>query len=147
METISTTNQDQNQSSSEGGEGTVASHVLDSEIIPELDADRDEEEEPYPLRKAEIEERLEKVALDGLANLYHAITGKECEKYVALGMATSAVSTLKHSHAQLKEELLNAAKAVHSLGNHNNKDGLLPIEDCPHPNCIRRLALATKENQ
>lgn len=49
-----------------------------------------------------------------------------------------------NSHAQLKEELLNAAKAVHSLGNHNNKDGLLPIEDCPHPSCIRRLALATK---
>lgn len=52
--------------------------------------------------KEEIAERLRPTALQGLANLYHAITGEDCEEYVALGMATSAVSSLIYERDQLR---------------------------------------------
>lgn len=66
-------------------------------------------EEPTELRKREIEERLEKVALDGLVNIHRAITGKTCERYVSLGMATSAVSALKARCTELEAALRGQA--------------------------------------
>lgn len=54
--------------------------------------------------KLEIENRLKESALDGLCNLYHAITGQHCERYVSLGMATSAVSTLINERDGLRAE-------------------------------------------
>lgn len=58
--------------------------------------------------KAEIEARVKEDALGGLSNIYHAITGNSCEKYVALGMATAAVSSLRVD----RDELLKAAKGM-----------------------------------
>lgn len=52
--------------------------------------------------KAEVERRAEKGALQALANLYHAITGKDCERYNAIGMATSAVSSLMADNASIR---------------------------------------------
>lgn len=60
---------------------------------------------PSPVVGNQVEQRLEKVALDGLANLYRAITGKECERQYALGMATSAVSVLLHERDSLRAQL------------------------------------------
>lgn len=45
----------------------------------------------------------------------------------------------------LKAELWKAALAVHQLSSHNDQYGLLPFDQCMHPNCIRWLALATIE--
>jgi hypothetical protein len=80
-------NEDQNLSETPAQSGVAASNGKTVEVANAND-------EPTSLRKLEIEERLEKVALDGLCNLYHYITGKTCERYVSLGMATSAVSAL-----------------------------------------------------
>lgn len=75
---------------------------------------------PSQLRKLKIEERLEKVALDGLCNIYRAITGKDCERYVSLGVATSAVSKLKHSHAALYEALKYAVENIQGIMDGND---------------------------
>jgi hypothetical protein len=51
----------------------------------------------------------------GLANLYHVITGRTCDKHVALGMATSAVSSLQFQLEQVTKErdtLRNSASLV-----------------------------------
>ena len=60
--------------------------------------------------KQRVEQRLEGVALDGLANLYHAITGKTCERYIALGMATSAVSSLISERDALRDDAERLAR-------------------------------------
>lgn len=43
------------------------------------------------------------VRWSGMTNLYRAITGKECDESVALGMATSAVSSMLAEMSRLKE--------------------------------------------
>lgn len=53
------------------------------------------------LSAAEAEKRLEKVAIGGLVNIYHAITGTDCPRYLALGMATSAVAALQRERDAL----------------------------------------------
>jgi hypothetical protein len=75
--------------------------------------------------KAEVEQALGKVAVRGLQNLYHAITNKDCEPYVALGMATSAVSTMKRSHAALVAALESIANSPHcSYDSYHGAEGL-----------------------
>lgn len=46
----------------------------------------------------------------GLVNIYHVITGEACPHGVALGMATSAVSSLKSENAALREQLDRACE-------------------------------------
>ena len=45
------------------------------------------------------------VAVTGLVNIYHAITSETCERYVALGMATSAVSALMSERDALRQRV------------------------------------------
>lgn len=56
--------------------------------------------------EAQIEARID--GIGGLVNIHHAITGKQCPRYVALGMATAAVSDLifKSKLLELENERL-----------------------------------------
>lgn len=47
----------------------------------------------------EIEAGIDGVG--GLVNIYHALTGNDCPCHLALGMATSAVSSLKAERDRL----------------------------------------------
>ena len=56
----------------------------------------------------EILEQFNVRLTTGLVNIYHVITGEACKHGVALGMATSAVSSLKSENAALREQLAEA---------------------------------------
>lgn len=84
---------------------TITSSSTVEEATEALAAEREASYGHSALRKSEIEEQLGRVAVRGLANIYKFITGNECENYVALGMATSAVATLKRDRDELKAEV------------------------------------------
>lgn len=63
-----------------------------------------------------LQERYDKLIAErnalrtGLHNIYHVITDEECNAAVALGMATSAVSSLINQNTALREQLARAGE-------------------------------------
>jgi hypothetical protein len=69
----------------------------------------------YRSTPEEIEVRLKENAITGLVNIYHALTGQDCPRHLSLGMATSAVSSLKHRAEANEKKIARLKEALREL--------------------------------
>lgn len=79
----------------------------------------------------------------GMANLYHFITGKDCDEQVALGMATSAVSSLKAegdrlraSNLELLEVLRDCTGVINDMRSENRLHGHITDANAKYLNTV-----------
>lgn len=81
----------------------------------------DRDSEGAWMRMIDLSKELEKelaAARKGYVNIYKAITGKDCDESVALGLATSAVSTVQRELAAANAKVEKLKKVLGDLISH-----------------------------